>query len=487
MVFQFRRAGPPAKLWNSLLWNPSLKDKVPRSPSASQIFLLVPLILLPLVLAGCQVSQQGQEAQKRKSPEAISGGEKGGSILERRKRQAVRLSGLPRGSAVPRDANSGGPAVSVRHARFAPNESAFGVLRANGVQRGEISSILKASRSAYPLSRVGAGNWYELARSREGVRRFLVQIDEDRQMRIYRNREGAFRSRMEQIPYEIKLVRLNVTIRDSFMRSIVEAGGSPQIAMEMAEIFEWVIDFHKDLNEGDRIDALIERRFLYGRPSGFGRILAARFAVGKKTHEAVYFARGSEVYYTPEGKSLRRAFLRSPLRYTRISSRFSKRRLHPILRRYRPHYGVDYAAPKGTPVRAVADGQVVWASWKGAAGKMVRIRHERGYTTEYLHLSGFARGMRRGKRVAQGKVIGYVGSTGLSTGPHLDFRIKHFGRPVDPISASSPAGKSIHRKMQVAFQRVVRNRYAQLMRAPALKPPADFAAVAPKRPAYKGN
>ncbi|MEE8184546.1 MAG: peptidoglycan DD-metalloendopeptidase family protein, partial [Acidobacteriota bacterium] len=253
-------------------------------------------------------------------------------------------------------------------------------------------------------------------------------------MRIYRNREGAFRSRMEQIPYEIKLVRLNVTVRVSFMRSIVEAGGSPQIAMEMAEIFEWVIDFHKDLNEGDRIDALIERRFLYGRPSGFGRILSARFAVGKKTHEAVYFARGSEVYYTPEGKSLRRAFLRSPLRYTRISSRFSKRRLHPILRRYRPHYGVDYAAPRGTPVRAVADGQVVWASWKGAAGKMVRIRHERSYTTEYLHLSGFARGMRRGKRVAQGKVIGYVGSTGLSTGPHLDFRIKHFGRPVDPIS-----------------------------------------------------
>jgi murein DD-endopeptidase MepM/ murein hydrolase activator NlpD len=193
------------------------------------------------------------------------------------------------------------------------------------------------------------------------------------------------------------------------------------------------------------------------------------------------------MYYTPAGKTLRRAFLRSPLKYTRISSRFTKRRFHPILKRVRPHLGVDYAAPKGTPVRAVAAGSVVWARWKGAAGKMVRLRHDRGYTTGYLHLSGFAKGMRPGKKVAQGRVIGYVGSTGLSTGPHLDFRIKRFGNPIDPLSAGSPAGKSMPRKFREEFRRVVRDRYAQFKRAPMLRPSAEVVAAVPKRLALKEN
>ncbi len=448
---------------------------------------VIPLLILPLALAGCQFSPWGGEARETGTPESIAEGDKGKSLLERKKARAASSARLPKGSLAPPDALPEGPAASVRLARFSSQDSAFGVLKANGVSRGEISSILRASRSSHPLSRVGMGNWYELVRSRAGVRRFLVQVDEARQLRVYRSRRGAFRARMERIPYTVKLVRLQVKVRSSFLSSVVKAGGSPSIAMELSEIFEWVIDFHKDLNTGDRVDALIERRFLHGRPAGFGHILSARFTVGGRKHAAVYFDRGGEMYYTPGGKTLRRAFLRSPLKYTRISSRFTKRRFHPILKRVRPHLGVDYAAPQGTPVRAVADGSVEWARWKGAAGKMIRLRHKNGYTTEYLHLSRFAEGIRRGRQVTQGKVIGYVGSTGLSTGPHLDYRIKHFGNPINPLSARSPAEWSIPREFRAEFHRVVRSRRAELARAPMLHPSADVVASASKRPERKEN
>lgn len=458
-----------------------------RSNAEISLFLPVaPLILLPLLLAGCQVSPMEWVAPKKETPSVIFAGDKGSSILARKKR-LLDASRLPRGLANLPDALPDDPKITVRRARFTSKDSAFGVLKANGVSHREISKILRASRSVHPLSRIGAGNRYELVHSRKGVRRFVVQTGENRQLRIYRSTHGAFRARMERIPYEVRLSRLGVVIRQSFLRSTVEAGGTPQLAMELGEIFEWVIDFHKDLRKGDRLKALVERRFLYGRPAGFGRILSAKFSVGKITHEAVYFDRGQELYYTPQGNSLRRGFLRSPLKFTRISSRFTRRRYHPILKRFRPHLGVDYAAPKGTPVRAVADGTIKRAGWKGASGKMVGIRHDRGYTTGYFHLSGFAKGMRPGKRVAQGQVIGYVGSTGLSTGPHLDFRIKRFGEAIDPLSAKIPAGKPVSSGLRSEFRRIARMRNSQLRKAPLLNGSAGLVAAVSKNTVMRGH
>ncbi|RKY57901.1 MAG: hypothetical protein DRP95_06495 [Candidatus Latescibacterota bacterium] len=172
---------------------------------------------------------------------------------------------------------------------------------------------------------------------------------------------------------------------------------------------------------------------------------------------------GREDYYTLEGKSLRKMFLKSPLRYRRISSNFSRRRFHPILRRYMPHWGVDYAAPPGTPVHATADGVVVFRGYKGPNGNMVILRHRNGYRTYYLHRSRFARGIRKGKKVKQGQVIGYVGATGLATGPHLDYRVRKGRRFVNPLKLRASNAQPVSRRYWEEFQRV-RDRYVRILR-----------------------
>ncbi len=226
--------------------------------------------------------------------------------------------------------------------------------------------------------------------------------------------------------------------------TLYEAGLEKDIDMELilklADIFAWDIDFASDIRPNDSFKFIYEEYYRDGRRVKNGKILAAEFVNAGIKHEAFYFEdkEGYKDYYNHQGKSLRKHLLRSPLRYKRISSYFSRRRLHPILRIYRPHPGVDYAAPVGTPVESVGDGRVEFIGWKGNYGKFIRIRHNYNYITTYGHLSRFARGLKRGQRVKQGQVIGYVGSTGLSTGPHLDFRMMHNGAFVNPLKIKSP-------------------------------------------------
>jgi murein DD-endopeptidase MepM/ murein hydrolase activator NlpD len=206
--------------------------------------------------------------------------------------------------------------------------------------------------------------------------------------------------------------------------------------LQFADIFAWTVDFLTECRRGDRF------RLLYVQETGNGAtdVLAAAYAQRDTTHIGLSLPRedGGTDYYTPTGTNLRKAFLRSPLNYRRISSRFSYSRYHPILKIRRPHLGVDYAAPTGTPVVSVADGKVSFAGWKGGYGRYVKIKHTGGCYTAYGHLSRFARGVRKGARVSQGQVIGYVGSTGLSTGPHLDYRVQMQGRYVDPLRMDVP-------------------------------------------------
>ncbi len=230
-----------------------------------------------------------------------------------------------------------------------------------------------------------------------------------------------------------RLRRVAGELRGSLEGSIQRAGGSPVVAYEMAEVLQWDLDFNRDLRVEDRFEIVYEEVFLDGTFESIGEILALRYDNAGRMHEAYRFG-DPPGYYDGEGRPLRKLFLRSPLRYSRVTSRFSQRRFHPVLKRYRPHYGVDYGAPTGTPVRATGTGTVVFAGWDGGGGRTVKVRHPNGYLTAYLHLSRFASGIRNGRRVTQGDTIGHVGSTGLATGPHLDYRVQRNGRWINPLA-----------------------------------------------------
>jgi len=225
-------------------------------------------------------------------------------------------------------------------------------------------------------------------------------------------------------------------VANSLWESAINAGFAPELVDRLADIFAWDIDFNVELRPNDEFSTIYEVTTLEnGEAVSYGRILAALGKVNGRDYWAILCRCGkTEGYYNLDGKSLKKAFLRSPLRFTRISSRFTYHRLHPIFRIMRPHLGVDYAAPQGTPVWAIGDGTVVYAGWKGGNGRFIEIRHFSGYSTTYGHLSSIARGVKTGAHVKQGQTIGYVGATGIATGPHLDFRMKKNGKPINPLS-----------------------------------------------------
>jgi len=252
--------------------------------------------------------------------------------------------------------------------------------------------------------------------------------------------EGIAATRVER-PVTGEVVRLEGVVESSLFGAMEAAGGGPELAVRVAQIYQWDIDFFRDLRQDDSFVVVAERQEIDGEFYGWGTIYAARFINRDRVLDAVVYPddQGRLGYYDLEGRPLRKQFLKSPLEFSRVTSRFSTNRFHPVLKRRMPHYGVDYGAPTGTPVHVTSDGTVTLAGRKGGGGNMVTVRHTNGYETNYLHLSRFAKGIRRGVRVSQGQVIGYVGSTGLASGPHLDYRVQLNGRWINPLSISSPA------------------------------------------------
>ncbi len=241
--------------------------------------------------------------------------------------------------------------------------------------------------------------------------------------------------------------------------SIREAGGDARLANSMAKVLQWNLDFNRDLRLGDRFELVFDELLLDGELQGVATIHGLRYRNRDRWHEAYRFSgdeadgRSFDRYYDADGRPLQRQFLRSPLPYSRVTSRFSMNRYHPVLKRRMPHYGVDYGAPTGTPVRATADGTVLSAGVRGGGGRTIRLRHANGYLTAYLHLSGYAPGVRAGALVEQGQVIGYVGSTGLSTGPHLDYRVQHNGRWINPAALTNDPAPPLAENLRPAFLR----------------------------------
>ena len=306
-----------------------------------------------------------------------------------------------------------------------------------------IHRLVEAARPVYDLARVSVAHRYGLVLWPDGALQvFTYAIDELRTLRVSRE-SGRLAALVLERSYDVSLSTAAGVIRSSLFETVMDLGERDQLALDLSEIFAWDVDFNTEIREGDSFRVAVERLHLDGRFSRYGKILAAEFVRGGRTLQAVRFETDAgSGYYAPDGTPLRKAFLRSPLRFARISSRFSRRRFHPILKRVRPHLGVDYAAPTGTPVRAAAHGVVIQAGRAGNYGNAVRIRHANGYQTLYGHLSRIH--VRRGQRVTQGTRIGAVGSTGLATGPHLDYRMTRDGVHVNPLRVQSPPAEPLN-------------------------------------------
>ncbi len=283
-------------------------------------------------------------------------------------------------------------------------------------------------------------------REAPGGRLAKLVVDLDMRTRLELSREGGeIRCERVERPLDSEVVEVRGTITSSLFGAVESAGQDPELAVRLAEIFQWDIDFFRDLRQGDEFVALVDRQSVDREFFGYGTIFAARFVNAGKTFTAIAYPDddGRVGYYDLDGRPLRKQFLRSPLKFSRITSRFTMHRFHPVLHRSMPHYGVDYGAPVGTPVHVTADGVVTFVGRKGGGGKMVTVRHPNGYETNYLHLSRYASGVRRGVRVHQGQVIAFTGQTGLATGPHLDYRVRLNGRWVNPLSITSPPAQPI--------------------------------------------
>jgi len=257
---------------------------------------------------------------------------------------------------------------------------------------------------------------------------------------------GSWEVARSEIEPEVRVEAVQGRVRRSLFEAVEEAGESPQLVFAMVEIFSSDFDFTADTRQGDQFRLLLEKRYARGVFVDYGRILATQYASGGRTLSGVGYARRGEArwtYYDPSGHSLRKSFLKSPLEFTRITSGFMYARPHPILGGVRPHLAVDYAAPAGTPVRAVADGVVTAAGWDGGNGISITIRHRSGYATMYNHLSKLGAGLHPGARVSQRQVIGFVGATGLATGPHLDYRVSKNGQFVNPLGERFIPGEPI--------------------------------------------
>ncbi|MGH9159419.1 MAG: peptidoglycan DD-metalloendopeptidase family protein [Vicinamibacteraceae bacterium] len=381
-------------------------------------------------------------------------------------------------------------AAQVIEARVPRNATFASLLRAHQVSEDIVYSLIESMQRTFDPRHLRADHSYRLEATVDGlIREFTYEIDADRFLRIIGLQEpdGEPRFDVKVIPYEKSraLVSVQGAIskeHPSLIAALGNAGEKEPLAIEMAEVFGGDIDFHHDLQVGDAFDLVFEKTVREGEFVGYGDLIAARITTGGRSYEAFRFTPpgGKPGYYDREGRSVKRFMLATPLQFEpRVTSRFSYRRLHPVLGRVRAHRGVDYGAPRGAPILAVASGVVRKAGRMGGGGNTVTIRHARGYETRYLHLSSFAEGIRSGRHVAQGQMIGRVGSTGLATGPHLHYELLRNGRHRNPLAEHRklPPGDPIpvnYRTQFTAFQQQAAARFVEpAVALAAARPAAD--------------
>lgn len=339
-------------------------------------------------------------------------------------------------------------------------ETMGGILNRYGISALAVDRLDKAAGDIFPLRNIRAGHKYTAFIHEDSL--YAPHLDwlaYETSMTDYVvfgfHDNDSVSIRKDCKEYTLRRTKKSAVINSSLWGAIMEQNLPYALAADLEDIYQWTVDFF-GIQKGDSFTVIYDERFIDDTVSvGIGRIWGAKFTQSGKEFYAIPFRQGGKIqYWEADGGSLRKQMLKAPLKYSRISSRFTYARKHPIYKVYRPHTGVDYAAPKGTPVHAVADGVVIFKGWGGGGGNTLKIKHAGNLQTGYLHLSRFAKGISKGSRVSQGQLIGYVGSTGASTGPHLDYRIWKNGTPIDPLKVPSEPAEPISKENRPLFEYV---------------------------------
>ncbi len=333
------------------------------------------------------------------------------------------------------------------------NETLSGILDLYYLKNTNVSEIAQTSKDIFDVRKIRSGNTYHLFTLNDSLNTleyFVYEINAiDYVVFDFRDSANVYTGEKE---VTIRKNSKSAIIKTSLYDALIENNASINLVVRLSKIFAWQIDFYR-LQKGDNFKVIYEEEYVDSQMVGIGKVLGAYFSHFGKSYYAIPFVQDSVYQFFDEnGNSLRKEFLKMPIEFARITSRFSTRRLHPVLKVYRPHYGVDYAAPTGTPIKSVGDGTVEAASYSGGNGNYVKIRHNSVYTTMYLHMSRFAKGIRSGTKVKQGQVIGYVGSTGLATAPHCHYIFYVNGTPVDPLKVELPPSHPVKAKLRNAYQ-----------------------------------
>jgi len=355
-----------------------------------------------------------------------------------------------------------GPPTPDRYdVKISSADTFYGVMRGFDLTPQEIKKLTRAARPFYNLSSLRRGSVVSVFTLDKALQKVLYKMDAYNVLVLTKDgssKYGYVASR-QALPKEVRLKKASGVIDSSLYRAAMSAGVAPSVIVSLSDIFAWDVDFSTDMRKGDTFNILYEQVYVDGKFVKNGSIVGAELTNSGRDYKAIYFKdkKGRAGYYDLDGTSLRRMLMKSPLRYRRISSYFTERRFHPILKIYRPHHGIDYAAPRGTPVDAAGSGKVIFAGWKRGYGRFIAIKHSNGYSTGYGHLSKIKRGIRRGKRVEQGEVIGYVGSSGISTGPHLHYEVRKNRRLINPLHIKGSPDKSVTGSDKAAFVLVKNN------------------------------
>lgn len=357
----------------------------------------------------------------------------------------------------------------VDEGRVEPNQYLSSLFASRGISPVVTDHIARHHQDVFDVSKIRSGNRYYFLCTNDTLETPVFWIYEiDRRNLALFSLTDSLTAWRYQKEMEVRMARTSGVITSSLWNAVIQNGGDASLAVHLSDVYAWTIDFF-GIQEGDAFDVVYDRQYIDDAPVGMGEIAYCNFIHAGDTIRAIAYEQdGLLGFYNEKGVNLRKAFLKAPLNYRRISSTFSNSRFHPVFKYYRPHHGVDYAAPAGTPVSSIGDGVVIKKAYQArGAGYYLKIRHNDTYTTSYMHLKGYAKGIAEGKRVKQGQVIGYVGSTGASTGPHLDFRVFKNGTPIDPLKLESPPANPIKKEDMEQFRKVA-DYWMNAMREPGI-------------------